>query len=190
MKLEEKIYAALLAEKARGPLTRDRWLAVAALTIEEDKQSRKRRPTGTVAPRERNVLFDTLATSTGTQDVTKLTRDAAKSVGVALADILAVEPALTTQEIERVVASYRKRHPLWPCTPFAIAKHWAEFAKTDPTQGAKTDVYQEPPNWKTSEKARLALRASPDTWKIVTERGWFDLGTDVRADILRGLNTP
>lgn len=189
MNLPEKIFEALAQERQRsGPISRERWLAIAAVTIAEDKVSRKRAPrTTTPVARPRNELFDALATACGCRDVSQLTRNGSKAVGVALADIREVCPELTVQDINRVVQAYKQRHPQWPCTAPAIAKNWAEFAQTDRTITAKTDVYQEPPGWKDSEAAMNALRTTPETWAIICERGWFELGSDIRADILKAL---
>ena len=188
MTLEEFLYEALLQARKSGPLSKERWLAVAKVAIVEHKIANKKAPRAKVS-RQNNPLFDALALATGTQDVKQITRNAAKITAVALADIKEVCPTLTVAEIHRVVDAYKRRHPMWSCTPTAIAKHWAEFAQASRTATARTDVYQEPPDWKTSDAARLAVKASPETWQVIIERGWFDLATDIRADILRGLNS-
>lgn len=186
--LGEKIFEALAQERAQGNnLTRDRWIAVANLTIEEHKLTTKRRPRAAKTDRPHNPLFDALAIATGCRDISQLTRNGAKAVGVALADIREVCPDLTPAHIQNVVAAYRLRHPTWPCTALAIAKNWAEFANTPRTVAAKTDIYQEPPGWKESEAAMNALRTTPETWQIICERGWFELGADIRKDILNAL---
>lgn len=54
----------------------------------------------------------------------------------------------------------------------------------------KQDVYAEPPGWKESERARKAVYGSGvsrDTWQEMIRRGWFDLGVDTRAAILKAL---
>ena len=190
MTLAERIYDALAAARQTGPLDKPRWLSVVSAAEHEHKVANKRKPNRTKLDRPRNPLFDALATATGCQDISQLTRNGAKAVGVALADIKEVCPSLTVEQINRVVDAYRRKHPTWPCTAPAIAKNWAEFAKTTggaQTATAKTDVYQEPPNWQQSEPARLAINASPETWQLVIERGWFALATDIRAGIHRGL---
>lgn len=191
MSIGERIYDALLDARKRGEtLSRERWIAIANITVETVKQEKKRKPQipGPRKAAPRNDLFDALAKSTGTTDLGHITRMHAKTIGVALAEIKEVSPDLTSHEIQRVVDAYRKKHPTWPCTAMAIAKHWAEFARCDRTETAKTDVYQEPKTWKTSEPARLKMGASPETWQVITERNWFDLAVDIRADILAGMN--
>jgi hypothetical protein len=51
----------------------------------------------------------------------------------------------------------------------------------------KADIYTEPPDWKQNGRCRAALGLSPDSWALVVERGWFDLGPDVRKSILQSL---
>lgn len=72
------------------------------------------------SPRARDLLFDTLAAIDGS-DPTKLTSPAARACGVALAEIKAVHPDLTPDEIRRRAKNY----PFDSITPSALAKHWA-----------------------------------------------------------------
>ncbi len=185
----ERLYEHLAAARARngGTLTRQAWIDAADQCLIEQAIAKKKSPTRTKADRPRNELFDTLATACGCRDVSQLTRNGAKAVGVAMADIREVAPHVTAAEIQRVVDAYKHRHPTWSCTPTAIAKNWAEFAKSDRTSTGKRDIYQEPPGWKQSNAARLAMNASLETWALVCERGWFDLSPDIRADILKAV---
>ncbi len=179
------IYERLDAERKRAPLSKERWLAVVDIAIAEHKMMNKRRPRAKPTDRPQNELFNALALATGCQDVGQLTRDGARVVGVALADIREACPAVTVTDINRVTDAYRRRHPTWTCTAKAIAKHWSEFA-TGP-QKTKLDIYVEPTGWRTSEAARMAMKASVETWAIVIDRDWFDLATDIRKDIVRAL---
>ena len=152
-------------ERLGGKITAEQWDAVVDNLVVTEGVFRKKKPSSK-RPKEgrpRNPLFDALALGTGTRDLAKLPRMMGKTIGVALADILEVSPDLTPDEMERVISAYKSKHPTWPCTAMAIAKHWAEFAKSDATHAAKTDVYQEPPNWKTCEAARTRLSMSPQS---------------------------
>lgn len=55
--------------------------------------------------------------------------------------------------------------------------------------GASRDVYVEPKGWKTSAAAQKACYngLNDEEWKIATERGWFELSTNERAQILKAL---
>lgn len=144
---------------------------------------RKKKPKG--AARARNPLFDALALATGTRDLAGITRNAGKAIGVALADIMEVCPELTVEEIERVAAAYRRR---WPdprnLSAPALAKNWHLFATggaAAKTRAALNDVYQEPADW---VPAAAALYGK-DVAQQMKEKGWMDIGTDLRAAILR-----
>jgi hypothetical protein len=145
---------------------------------------RKKKPKG--APRARNPLFDALALATGTRDLTQLTRAAAKAIAVALADIQAVTPDLTVEEINRRAASYRRRwtDPRNLSAP-ALAKHWGQFAFAAgeaKTNAARRDVYQEPDRaaW---YAAAVSLYGEPVAVQMLA-KGWLELGTDFRTAIL------
>ena len=84
------------------------------------------------AERERNPAFDALAEATGS-DPTKLTRSAARTIGVALAEIAEAEtsevagpcpPDLLAKNIREVARRFRQRHPEWDLTPMSLAKWW------------------------------------------------------------------
>lgn len=182
----EKLFEALLAarQKAGGNLPRTLWIETADAAIADLQILRKRKPRRLKTDRPRNLLFDALALGTGCRDISQITRNGAKAVGVALADIREVMPTVTVEEIERVIAAYKNRHPTWPCTAGAIAKHWSEFAVTASTQAAKRDIYIEPVLWSGAAKALYG----DDIGGQMVERGWANLGTDIRADILRHIN--
>jgi len=90
------------------------------------------------AERERNIAFDALAEATGS-DPTKLTRSAARTVGVALAEIAEAEtsevagpcpPDLLAKNIREVARRFRQRHPEWDLTPMSLAKWWPTCQET------------------------------------------------------------
>ena len=84
------------------------------------------------AERERNIAFDALAEATGS-DPRKLTRSAARTIGVALAEIAEAEsnevvgpfpPDIVAKNIRRAAVLFRQRHPEWELTPMSLAKWW------------------------------------------------------------------
>ena len=79
------------------------------------------------AERERNIAFDALAEATGS-DPTKLTRSAARVVGVALAEIMEAAGAGTHETlaamIHQAALRFRQRHAEWDLTPMSLAKWW------------------------------------------------------------------
>lgn len=111
---------------------------------------RKKKPKG--APRARNPLFDALALATGTRDLSQLTRAAAKAIAVALADIQAVTPDLTVEEIDRRAAAYKRRwtDPRNLSAP-ALAKHWATFGGA-PTRTGFAVMEEPKEDWRPAAK--------------------------------------
>jgi hypothetical protein len=83
--------------------------------------------------RQRNPLHDALASINGANPL-EVPRTAARTIGVALAEIKAVTPDLTPEEIHRRAARYKKLHPTWTLTPKALANNWAECGPTLNTQ--------------------------------------------------------
>ena len=96
------------------------------------------REQGTSAPakpvRERNELFDSLASITGA-DPNELTKDAARACGVALAQIKGVTPTVTPAEITRRAKNYTSHFEGAAITPNALAKHWATCANPPAKRG-------------------------------------------------------
>lgn len=144
---------------------------------------RRKRPKG--AARGRNPLFDALALATGTRDLESLTRNAAKAVGVALADIMEVCPGLTVEEIERAATAYRRQ---WPdprnLSAPALAKNWHKFSTMSgaaKTRAGLNDVYQEPADWVPA----AAKLYGAELAQQMKAKGWMEIGTDLRAAILR-----
>jgi hypothetical protein len=134
-------------------------------------------------PRKRNELLDALVEACGGRP-DELTKQAIRSAAVALADIKTVCPNLDREEIFRRVAIYKSKHRDWAVTPAAIAKHWANCGGGARTSSAKTDIYCEPPDWRNPAATILGISAT-----MLTDKSWFDLGPDTRAQVLRNLNT-
>ncbi len=125
-----------------------------------------------------SVLFDALATASGVNPKAA-TRQMRAAIGVALADIRAVSPEVTPEEITRRVELYRSRHPMWVVTATSIAKYWGEFGDGH-TRLAKVDPYIEPPHWQNA-----AERKFPGI--DFTNRAWADISASVRRDILTAI---
>jgi len=79
------------------------------------------------APRQRNVLADTLATM-GCEKLEEVTKPQWSAIMVALKSIKEVCPNVTPDEIKRRAGRYRINHPTWELTPLALAKHWASLS--------------------------------------------------------------
>jgi hypothetical protein len=161
-----------------GQLSRDEWLAIAAAQFKAEQSVCKK-------PRVvngRNPLFDALALACGVQ-AAGMTRAAARACAVALADVLAVYPATTEADIKHRVSRYREKHPSWPVTPPAVAKHWGSLCEGDPTRTAKHDIYQEPRDWL---KACVALYGE-DVGGQIHAKGWIDVRVNYGPEILRWL---
>jgi len=82
-------------------------------------------PAGPPAPRPRNLILDALVAIDGS-DPMQVTASAFRAAATALAEIRAVCPALTPDEIRRRAAHYRAHHRDLTLTPHALAKHWAK----------------------------------------------------------------
>lgn len=129
-------------------------------------------------PRKRNAFVDALAEACG-GNPEFLTHSAMRTVAVAWAEIKAVSPDCTPEEIRRRVARYKSLHPTWPCTAPSIAKRWDSLGESlGRTESAKMDAYIAPPEW--LEKAR---RVYPEA--DFTDRQWGDLPITIRSEILR-----
>lgn len=180
---EQKKGAKLSREEADAAMN-----ATVAGLIAAAVPQKKRAPKG--AKRERNPLFDALALATGTRDLTQMTRNAAKECGVALADIMAVTPDLTVEEIDRRAAAYRRK---WPdprnLTPLALAKRWGEFAPAAGearTRAAQMDVYQEPAGeWRVHVARVYGYKTQEEIPSTLLTIRWADVSTDIRAAALR-----
>lgn len=172
--------------KLNRRLTKEEWLKHAAECLKLQRR-RRSRPKGDKAPRParpRNVLFDALALAMGGKNLAELTKNALKSIGVALQSIVEVSPGLTAEEINRRAAAYKRR---WPdprnWSPTALAKHWHEFGEGEPTSAAKFDVYIEPVPAESWHAAAVEIFGE-NTASLMIAKGWADLGTDYRKQIL------
>ncbi len=193
MTFGEKLFVALANARTAAPnnvLTKDAWIAKANEVAHTEGITKKKKPKG--AARARNPLWDALALATGSKNLDQITRNAAKAIGVALADIQSVTPDLTVEELNRRAAAYKRR---WTdprnLSAQALAKHWGEFAPMAgeaKTAAAMHDVYQEPAaqSW---HLAAIALYGD-EVAAQMKEKGWFNFGTDFRAAILRELARP
>lgn len=130
-------------------------------------------------PTERNPLFDRLAILTGSKDLDQLTRSERRTIGVALAEIKAATPDVTSDEIERRVLCYKRNHRDWSLTCGAMAKHWSEFSVSPETKSQKRDPYKTPQDWQT-----LFRSCFPD---VDPPAEWSDLSIPLRTDILNKL---
>ena len=186
MTFGEKLFIALGNARTQnsGVLTRDQWIAKADEVAHAEGVTKKRKPKG--AARARNPLFDALAESMSTGNTAKLTRNAAKAVGVALADIIDVSPDVTPEEIRRIAAAYKRR---WTdprnWSPMALSKHWHEFcvSPTEKTRAALADlVYVTPKfDWK---KIVAALYPGTPFVEQLPDKSWADCPLDVRREVL------
>jgi hypothetical protein len=101
--------------------TNDRRSLVEASSLEG-----KGREGNTIAPkaaRERNPLFDALAEATG-QNAEQITKSAGGQIGKALAEIKAVSPEITVEQIKERAANYRTHFADVSISPSALAKWW------------------------------------------------------------------
>ena len=123
----------------------------------------------------RKPLYAALVTATGGDGET-LTKTAAKTVAVALQEILEVCPNLTVEEVNFRVNRYKFLHPQWPLTVMAICKNWSDLGGGKRTDAGKKDVYIEPLNWR-----EYAFKISD----ALTDMEWNDIPITIRGDILR-----
>ncbi len=187
MTFAQKLREALTKAKAAAPAgtwNAEAWDACVNATAHAEGISRKKKPKG--AGRARNPLFDALALATGTRDLTMISRNGAKAIGVALADIMEVAPNLTVEEINRVVSAYRARHPTWPCTAPAVAKHWGEFSGKM-TRSGLNDPYQEPKGWREWMKRKYPNTPFVDD---IPTKSWLDVPIEIRLKCLKELKPP
>jgi hypothetical protein len=89
-------------------------------------------------PRERNPLFDALASACGS-DPLQMTAPAARACGVALAAILKVAPTTKPEEFVIRAGLYRQLYPKAALTPSALCGHWSECRADNPQIKNATD---------------------------------------------------
>lgn len=129
-------------------------------------------------PRKRNEFVDALAEACGGHPQT-MTKSAIRAVAIAWAEIHAVSPDCTPDELKRRAERYRSIHPTWPCTAGAIAKHWDSLGVSlGRTESAKHDAYIPPPDW-----LNKAQQLYPEA--DFTGREWAGIPITIRAEILR-----
>ena len=125
----------------------------------------------------RNPLFDALASLTGS-DPAGLTKTAARTVAVALAEIREVCPNLTVDEINYRVKRYKDLHPQWPLTAMAICKNWSEIGGGYRTKSGKDNIYVEPNGWRP-----FAAKIHPN----LAQQEWRDICVGYGAQILAAM---
>jgi hypothetical protein len=162
------------------------WTEVAAIidaTAQQirDERAERRAASGAGVPRKRNDLLDALVLACGSNPE-ETTPTAFRTAAVALADIRSVCPDLTGEEIARRALAYRRKHPQWPLTPGALAKHWAAIGGGNPTEAAKRDIYVEPPNWRKHAAAVLGIGE-----EVLLDKNWFEISPDTRTRVLRNI---
>lgn len=132
-------------------------------------------PAPAAPARKRDEIFDCLARAEGS-DPLQLTKRAARTVAVALAEIRKASPNVTTDEIARRAERYRRVMPQGSTlTASALAKHWArcgDVVKLAPSEPKQT----EPANWRATLK-----RLYPDASEGLA---WAALPQSVRDAIL------
>jgi len=137
--------------------------------------------------RERNIAFDALAEATGS-DPTKLTRSAARTVGVALAEIADAEtdevagacpPDILAKKIRRAAVLFRQRHPEWDLTPMSLAKWWPTCQEIVYPAAISAAISATPPPGETWEGDPPWIREGL-TWQQWQrrEKGETDVGSD------------
>lgn len=133
-------------------------------------------------PRKRNEFVDALAEACGGHPQT-MTASAIRAVAISWAEIKAVSPDCTPDELKRRAERYRSLHPTWPCTAGSIAKHWDSLGVSlGRTESARLDPYITPPDW--LEKAK---RLYPEA--DFTGREWSDLPITIRTTIIQKTHT-
>ena len=186
-----RIARALLAGRARyleenpnGQFTLGKAADIirAQLAIEFPKPKHGARVNG------RDVIFDAIGVACDI-DLTCLTRQMAKHIATAKRDILEASPSVTPEEIERRGDAYRAKYKDAACTPTALANHWAEFGRPTErrTRTAKTDVYQEPANWRDRLKRAGLPNMSADSIRILCEQTWAEIRTNYGREILSAI---
>lgn len=134
-------------------------------------------------PRARlDALFDALA-AVQKGNPAQMTRHGRSQIAEARKQIMEASPDVTPEEIARRAALYRCRWPTWHLSALSLTKHWAELGPANPTQAAKTDIYQEPVlPWKEAALKVSGLSEFPEAWA-----NWADIPANWRAQILNAL---
>lgn len=125
---EKKIYETANQGKqyTLGPASE---VARRVLQKEADENTLSPLPAGFKAvpkPKPRDPIFDALAIASGF-DLATITRPAAGRIAKAKADIIAVSPNVTPEQIADAAKALAKKYQGAPVTPTSISSHWAEF---------------------------------------------------------------
>lgn len=150
----------------------------AAKIIDELYTDARRRPKkgeGMKAPRPRNALVDGLMVACN-EDPFNATQSALRAAATGMAEIKAVSPDVTPDELLRRAKLYKQKHPLWTLTPKALAKWWGESQPPKAANQPK-DPYVAPSDWQA-----LARRVWGD---VELPDNWSDISVMNRADLLK-----
>lgn len=138
-------------------------------------------------PKPRNPLFDALARACGSEP-SQLTNGAARTVGVALAEIRAVFPNVTPDEIGRRADAYRRLMPTATLTESALAKHWARCVPGSTTHPKAADPYVEPAGWRDTLR-EIYRNVDRERVDDLCRTEWADLSLNVRNDIVKNIKS-
>lgn len=128
--------------------------------------------------RAREVLFDALAIAEGS-DPKQLTKDGARRVAVALAQIKAVCPDLTISEVQRRARVYRTVMPAGSrLTANALAVNWAKCGGGATPQVKPTALPPPPEGWRT-----MLEEAYPGNLVNKDGKPWSDVPDNIRAEV-------
>lgn len=118
--------------------------------------------------RKRDELFDCLAKAEGSNPV-QLTKRAARTVAVAIAEIRKASPDVTPEEIARRAERYRRVMPQGSTlTASALAKHWARCGEVV-RLATPAPILQEPANWRATLKRLFPDSADDLTWATLPD---------------------
>ena len=128
------------------------------------------------------TLFEALANVCG-MAVNEMTRGAASSCGLALAQILEVMPNVTKEEIWKRGKLYKKTYPQASLSPTSLSLHWPKFGGTgtfvnEPTENfhmKEDDPYAEPKwDWRSIAIGRWPKKDYPHL-EYLEKIEWKDL---------------
>lgn len=132
--------------------------------------------------RKRDELFDCLAKAEGSNPE-QLTKSAARTIGVALAEIRKASPDVSAEEIARRAQQYRRVMPQGSTlTASALAKHWARCGEVVRLAPATPARPTEPPGWR--EKLN---QLRPDN---TFEGSWATLPAEMKRLVQDAITNP
>lgn len=137
---------AMHKEEARGSEEQLEPLAEAAARLGTPAASSE-------GPRPRDLVWDALVEVLGIAEaeITKSQRGALNAAVRQLKDVGA-----TPEEIHRRGAAYRRRHPEWPLTGTALAKHWPFLTEETVPAPSNGHGFRNPPDRAVYRDARIA----------------------------------